>query len=85
MTAMDILLKEARAHRTVLITASELDGSVETREIEPYSLRPGKSGTDPSLFGWCMTREAIRSWKVSNIRLAVPTGNSFSPRWPVEL
>ncbi|WP_442863465.1 WYL domain-containing protein [Arthrobacter sp. FW306-2-2C-D06B] len=77
-------MEEARAQRTVLITAAESDGSVETREIEPYSLRPGKPGTEPRLFGWCMTRNAIRSWSVSNIRLSVPTGNSFSPRWPVE-
>ncbi|WP_425455771.1 WYL domain-containing protein [Arthrobacter crusticola] len=77
-------MKEARAQRTVLITAAESDGSVETREIEPYSLRPGKQGAEQRLFGWCMTRNAIRSWSISNIQKSEPTGNDFSPRWPIE-
>lgn len=65
------------------ITAREADGSVETREIEPYSLRPGKTGL--RLFYWCLKKQGTRNTYVSNILNVDPTGNSFSPRWPVEL
>jgi predicted DNA-binding transcriptional regulator YafY len=41
---MDLISQAARANRTVLMTARELDGSIETREVEPYSLRRGASG-----------------------------------------
>ncbi len=84
MDPMDLITAEARAERTVLLTASEADGSVETREIEPYSLRPGKDGL-PRLFYYCLEKLGTRNTYLSNIISASPTGNSFSPRWPVEL
>jgi len=83
--ALETIVREARAHLTVIITARENDGSIETREIEPYSMRPGAAGKAPRLFGFCLKRMETRSWTVTNILEAVPTGNSFAPRWPVEL
>ena len=35
-----LITVEARAGRTVLLTAREADGSVGTREIEPYTFAP---------------------------------------------
>ncbi|WP_417864632.1 WYL domain-containing protein [Aeromicrobium erythreum] len=85
MTPFETITQEARASRTVLIEAYESDGTVETREIEPYSLRPGAPGKSERLYGFCLKREAVRSWTVDNIVRAEPTGNEFAPRWPVEL
>lgn len=76
---------EARAGRTVVIVARESDGTVETREIEPYSVRPGAAGKGDRLYGFCLKRNALRSWTISNILSAKPTGRSFEPRWDVEL
>lgn len=83
---MDVVAAEARENRTVLLTASELDGSVETREVEPYSLRPG--GKDrPSelrLYYYCLKKGGLRNTYLANIISAEPTGHPFDARWPVE-
>ena len=83
MGAMEVIRTEARAHRTVLIDGCELDGTRETREVEPYSLRSGKHGM--RLMFWCLKHGGTRGLLVDNIVGAEPTGNSFAPRWPVEL
>ena len=83
MDVLAVIGAEARAARTVLLTAREADGSVETREVEPYSLRPGSHG--PRLFYWCCEKQGIRNAYVDSILSAEPTGNSFAPRYPVEL
>ena len=72
MTAMEIIRTEARAHRTVVVDGLEKDGSREIREVEPYSVRPGKSHN--RLMFWCLKRNAMRSLLVSNIRNAEATG-----------
>lgn len=83
MDLLTLITAEARAERTVTLTACEADGSVETREIEPYSLRPGETGQ--RLFYFCLKKQGTRNTYVSNILAATPTGNSFAPRWPIEL
>lgn len=83
MNAIDLIRYEARAGRTVLIDAYEKDGSRETREIEAYSFRPGK--TDMRLMFWCLKRNDMRSVLIHNIVTATATGRSFVPRFPVEL
>ena len=83
MDPFAVITNEARAGRTILLTAAEADGSVETREIEPYSVRPGKTG--PRLFYWCLKKQGTRNTYLSNILDATPTGHPFAPRWPVEL
>ena len=80
---MNIICEEARAHRTVMIDAREKDGSREIREIEPYSLRPGKTQT--LLMFWCLKKNGMRSVLVRNILEARVTGNTFNPRYPIEL
>lgn len=81
--AFDVVVKEARARRTVVIEAAEKDGSVETREIEPYSVRPGKE--EDRLIYHCLKRDGTRSVLLSNLLAAEPTGRTFEPRYDVEL
>lgn len=85
MDLLDVVRGSARKLNTVVLTARESDGSVETREVEPYSLRPGAAGKAPRLMAFCLTRQEIRGWNITNILDAVPTGKTFSPRWPIEL
>jgi predicted DNA-binding transcriptional regulator YafY len=82
---MQVIQEQARANRTVIITARESDGTSETREIEPYSIRPGANCKGPRLYGFCLMRGETRSWTIGNITGAKATGRIFSPRWPVEL
>jgi predicted DNA-binding transcriptional regulator YafY len=80
---LEVIAGEARANRTVLIEGRKKDGTEESREIEPYSIREGKD--DDILFFFCLKRQDTRSLLVSNILSAEPTGNSFEPRYEVEL
>jgi predicted DNA-binding transcriptional regulator YafY len=80
---LDVRAEEARANRTVVIEGRKKDGTEESREIEPYSIREGKEG-DLLVF-FCLKRRATRSLLVSNILSVEPTGNSFEPRYEVEL
>jgi predicted DNA-binding transcriptional regulator YafY len=82
MGPLEIIAREGRQQKTVVIDAYEKDGSRERREVEPYSIRPGKS--DDRLMFWCLKRNALRSLLLRNIVSATPTGNDFVPRYPVE-
>ena len=86
VSPLDTIRAEARESRTVLLTAREADGSVETREIEPYSLRSGaKDRPEQRLFYYSLKKDGTRNTYLSNILSADVTGHSFEPRWPVEL
>lgn len=80
---LDVIAEQARAHRTVLIEGRKKDGTEESREVEPYSIRKGREG-DLLVF-FCLKREATRSLLLDNILSAEPTGRSFEPRYEVEL
>ncbi len=79
----EVITEEARANRTVLIEGRKKDGTEESREIEPYSIRDGKD--EDLLVFFCLKRQETRSLLLSNILAAEPTGNSFEPRFEVEL
>ena len=83
MDVLETIRREARSHRTVVIEGHELDGSRESREVEPYSLRDGPHG--PRLMFWCLKRNAMRSLLVANLTAAAATGRPFQPRYTVEL
>jgi hypothetical protein len=86
MDPLETVVTEARNHRTILLVAREKDGSVEEREIEPYSLRPGSEARpEARLFYYCLKKDETRNTYLSNILSATPTGHDFVPRWPVEL
>lgn len=72
-----------RNRKTIIITAREEDGSIETREAEPYSYR--FKGGHELFYCYDIVKAGIRSFVVSNIISVQETNNSFTPRWPVEV
>ena len=68
---------------TIIIRAREKDGSVETREAEPYSYRI-KGGSE-KFFCYDVKKRGLRNFTVSNIISVEETQNSFTPQWPVEV
>jgi len=72
-----------RKFKTITLTAREEDGSVETREAEPYSYR--FKGGHELFFCYDVAKQGTRSFVVSRIISVEETNNSFTPRWPVEV
>jgi hypothetical protein len=68
---------------TIIITAKEKDGTVETREAEPYSYRV-TAGTE-KFFCYDIRKQGTRNLFVSNIISVEETNNSFTPQWEVEV
>lgn len=83
MSIKDIISSAGNNGHTIIITAREKDGSVETREAEPYSYR--EKGGHELFFCYDIAKQGMRSFIVSNIISVEETNNSFSPRWPVEV
>lgn len=74
----------AAQHRhTILITAKEDDGTVETREAEPYSYRI--TGGSEKFFCYDIARHGIRNFHLSKIIAVTETEHYFKPKWRVEL
>jgi len=78
-----IISSAGRNRKTITITAREEDGSVETREAEPYSYR--FKGGHELFYCYDIAKGGIRSFVVSNIISVQETNNTFAPRWPVEV
>jgi predicted DNA-binding transcriptional regulator YafY len=68
---------------TIIITAQEEDGSVETREAEPYSYR--FKGGHELFFCYDIAKQGTRSLVVARIISIEETDHLFVPRWPVEV
>lgn len=68
---------------TIIIEAREEDGTVESREAEPYSYRI-TAGTE-KFFCYDIQKAGIRNFLLSNIISVTQTNNKFTPRWPVEV
>ena len=83
MSIKDSIASAGRNEHTIMIRAREDDGSVETREAEPYSYR--MTGGDEKFFCYDIRKDGIRNFHVSKIISVEETSNSFSPRWPVEV
>jgi len=83
MSIKDTIASAGRNEHTIIITAIEDDGSVETREAEPYSYR--MKGRDEKFFCFDIQKDGIRSFHVSKIVSVKETLSSFTPRWPVEV
>lgn len=78
-----IIASAGRNLKTIIITAREEDGSIETREAEPYSYRI--KGGHELFFCYDIIKQGTRSFVVSRIISVKETNNSFNPRWPVEV
>lgn len=83
MSIKDIIHSAGKNLHTIMITAREKDGSVETREAEPYSYRV-TAGTE-KFFCYDIRKGGTRNLFVSNIISAEETNNSFQPRWAAEV
>ena len=83
MGIKDVIASAGSNFHTIIISAREDDGSVETREAEPYSYRV--KGSDEKFFCYDIKKGGIRNFHFSNIISVEETANSFSPRWPVEV
>lgn len=83
MSIRETIASAGRNLHTIIIAAREDDGTIETREAEPYSYRV-KGGTE-KFFCYDISRNGIRNFHVQNIISVEETENSFTPRWPVEV
>jgi len=83
MSIKDTIHSAGQNLHTIMITAKEKDGSVETREAEPYSYRV-TAGTE-KFFCYDINKGGTRNLFVSNIISVEETQNSFKPRWDVEV
>lgn len=83
MSIKQIIASAGRNRHTILLRAREEDGSIETREAEPYSYR-FKNGHE-LLFCFDIAKQGTRSFLVRNIISVEETLNSFNPRWAVEV
>ncbi len=83
MSIKEIIRSAGRNLHTIIITAREEDGSVETREAEPYSYR--FKGGHELFFCYDIAKQGMRSFVVSRIISVEETVSSFSARWPVEV
>lgn len=83
MSIKDTIASAGRNQHTIIIKAREDDGSIETREAEPYSYRI--TGGTEKLFCYDISKGGIRNFHVSKIISVEETQNSFSPRWPIEV
>lgn len=83
MSVKDTISQAGRKHHTVILRAREADGSVETREAEPYSYR--FRGGREFVYCYDVGKRGIRQFAIENILSVEETGNTFQPRWPVEV
>lgn len=84
VTLRDAALKKKVVRITYRKTTS---GEIKVYNIEPYSFRYLRMnvGIRKSLFGFDIKENRIKSFAMRNITKIEMTGNSFSPRWPIEI
>lgn len=75
---MDLLRDAMWEERALRITYLDLKDQRSTREIWPLGM--SYSETSMMLLEWCLLRQDFRTFHVSRIEAAEPSGNSFRPR-----
>jgi len=83
MNIKGIIAAAGQNLHTVIITAYEDGGGMETREAEPYSYRI--TGGTEKFFCYDISKGGVRNFHISKIVSVSETENSFTPRWPVEV
>ena len=83
MNVKQIIASAGRNRHTIILTAREKDGTIETREAEPYSYRIEKG--HQYFYCYDIHKQGVRKFLVSGIISVVETDNTFLPRWPVEI
>lgn len=69
------ILNGISQNKTVRITYRDKEGRTSVRETEPYEIKNGR------YFGYCLQRNSIRGFSLSNIVNAELTNNHFTPRF----
>jgi predicted DNA-binding transcriptional regulator YafY len=85
MTALEAIQTAAKSLHTVQIQYTDVKGASSTREVEPYSLRPGKDPGSLRFFAFDPAKNSIRGFRMDRISVAEVQPNTFVPRWVVEL
>ena len=80
---VETIRRAGREHKVLWIRAYEANGSIEPREVEPYSFRP--PGTTERFFFYCLLHKGTRNFLVDKIIEVRLTDKRFEPRWPIEL
>lgn len=83
MNIKQVISSAGANQHTIILTAREKDGSVETRVAEPYSYRFANG--HELFFCYDVNKQGMRSFIVSNIISVEETNNTFIPRYPVEV
>lgn len=83
MSVKEVIASAGKNLHTIILTAREEDGSIETREAEPYSYRV--KGGHELFYCYDIAKQGIRSFVVAQIISVEETAHSFSPRWPIEV
>lgn len=83
MSLRDTIQRAGRNCHTIIITAKEQNGTIETREAEPYSYR--SKGEHELFFCYDINKCGTRSFIITNIISVEETNNSFIPRWDIEV
>lgn len=84
MTALDAIRSAASTLHTVNIQYTDAKGSYSQREVEPYSLRPGKDPGSLRFFAFDPSKGSIRGFRMDRVSVAEVTQNTYVPRWVVE-
>jgi len=79
---VDTIMRAGRERKIVWIKAREVDGTIEPREVEPYSFRP--KGSTERFFFYCLLHNGTRNFKLENIIEVRITDKMFLPRYAVE-
>lgn len=83
MSIKQIIASAGKNRHTIILKAREENGTIETREAEPYSYR-FKNGHE-LFFCYDIAKKGTRSFLVQNIISVEETSNTFHPRWTVEV
>ncbi|WP_375210968.1 nucleotidyl transferase AbiEii/AbiGii toxin family protein [Hyphococcus sp.] len=83
-SAMEVVRFAAANRLRIDIDYTKLNGERTQRRIEPYSLRRSQAG-DILLHGFDVQRQEMRSYRVERINSASAAGESFTPRYEIEL
>ena len=79
---VETIQQAGKLKKTLWIRAYESNGSIEPKEVEPYSFRP-KSTTEKFFFH-CLLHNGTRNVVVDKIIEVHITENSYVPRYDVE-
>jgi predicted DNA-binding transcriptional regulator YafY len=80
---VETIRQAGKLKKTLWIRAYESNGSIEPREVEPYSFRP--KGKTEKLSFHCLLHNGTRNFLVDKIIEVHITKKNYVPRYAVEL